>query len=247
MPDIISCKKHGEKLELLLRLQTSPIAVKMIKNKSDIPENALRPKKDQGKHYAQCQAFSLARRDKLTVAMLKEDNWCPGPVMAYGLVPSPESPAPETGKQFEGFEYGRYKGILTAPLRNTSFEPDLVIIYADTNQLRSMLLSLEEKEKQKVKSNFFPFSCAWSVTSPILHNEYGITLPDPGEYVRALTQAGEMIFSIPAPKLDEFMKGLNTFFKESMFANEQMMIASDFPHPDLYKGIFKEWGMDYDE
>lgn len=56
-----------------------------------------------------------------------------------------------------------------------------------------------------------------------------------------------MIFSIPAPKLDEFMTGLNTFFKESMFANEQMIMASDFPHPDLYKDIFKKWGMDYDE
>ena len=70
--------KYGEELESLLRLQTSPIAVKMLKRESDIPEGALRPKKDKGKHYAQCQAFSLSRRDKITVAMLKEDNWCPG-------------------------------------------------------------------------------------------------------------------------------------------------------------------------
>lgn len=157
MPDILNCKKYGEKLESLLRLQTSPIAVKMIKKESDIPEGTLRPKKDQGKHYAQCQAFSLSRRDKLTVAMLKEDNWCPGPVLAYGLVPPPESPAQNTGKQFEGFEIGKYKGILSAPLRSTSFEPDLVIIYSDTNQLRSMLFSLDEDEKQNVKSNFSPF------------------------------------------------------------------------------------------
>jgi hypothetical protein len=53
----------------------------MIEKKRDIPRDALRPYKNQGKHYAQCQAFALARRDKLTVAMLLEDNWCPAPVI----------------------------------------------------------------------------------------------------------------------------------------------------------------------
>lgn len=235
--------KYGEELESLLRLQTSPIAVKMLENETDIPEGALRPKKDQGKHYAQCQAFSLSRRDRITVAMLKEDNWCPGPVIAYGLVLPPDTPDPNSGRNYEGFEYGRYTGILTSPLKTASFKPDLVLIYCDTNQLRSMLLSISEQERSEIISNFYPFSCAWAVTSPVLHNKYSITLPDPGEYVRALTQAGEMIFSIPAPKLDRFMKDLKIFFKESMFANEQMMMASDFPQPEIYKNIFKKWGM----
>ena len=243
IPDIKKYKKYGEELESSLRLQTSPIAVKMLEKETDIPEGSLRPKKGRGSHYAQCQAFALSRRDKLAVAMLKEDSWCPGPVIAYGFVPPPESPAPNAGKQYEGFEYGRYVGILTAPLETASFVPDLVLIYSDTNQLRSMLLSIDEQERPGIRSNFFPFSCAWAVTSPILHNEYGVTLPDPGEYVRALTQAGEMIFSIPAVKLDGFMKGLKIFFEKSMFANEQMMIASNFPQPDIYKKIFKEWGM----
>ena len=235
--------KYGEELESLLRLQTSPVAVKMLENETDIPEGALRPKKDQGKHYAQCQAFSLSRRDRITVAMMKEDNWCPGPVIAYGLVPPPETPDPNAGRNYEGFEYGRYTGILTSPLKTASFKPDLVLIYCDTNQLRSMLLSISEQERSEIISSFYPFSCAWAVTSPVLHNKYSITLPDPGEYVRALTQAGEMIFSIPAPKLEGFMKDLKVFFKESMFANEQMMMASDFPQPEIYKNIFKKWGM----
>jgi len=244
MPDIKICNKYGEALVSLLRLQTSPIALKMIEKESEIPEGALRPQRDRGQHYAQCQAFSLSRRNKLTVAMLKEDSWCPGPVMAYGLVPPPESPSPNADHQYEGFTFGTYIGILTAPLKSVSFEPDLVMVYSDTNQLRSMLLSIKEEERSEIKSSFFPFSCTWAVTSPIIHNKYWITLPDPGEYVRALTQAGEMIFSIPAKKLDEFMKGLDTFFKESMFANEQMMMESDFPQPDIYRKIFKEWGMD---
>jgi len=247
MTDLAEYNSYGEKLENYFSLRTSPIAVKMLKNEDEIPEEAIRPKKDRNEHYAQCQAFSLTRRDRLKVAMLKEDNWCPGPVLAYGLAQPPGPNSAEGEKMYEGFEYAKYIGILTSPLKETSFEPDLVIIYSDTNQLRNMLLSLKEEEKKKVKSRFFPFSCAWSVTSPVLHNEYWITLPDPGEYVRALTQAGEMIFSIPAQKLDEFMEGLDVFFRESMFANEQMMMLSDFPQPDIYKEIFKKWGMEFEE
>jgi uncharacterized protein (DUF169 family) len=238
---------YGEELEALLRLQTSPIAVKMLESESDIPKGAFRPKKDRNEHYAQCQAFSLSRRDRAMVAMLKQDNWCPAPPIAYGLVRRPEGPPPAANAQYDRFEYGQYIGILTAPLRTAVFEPDAVIIYCDTNQLRHMLLSLKDEEKPKVKSNFFPFSCAYSVTSPILNNEYWINLPDPGEYVRALTQAGEMIFTIPKMKLAVFMNDLRAFFKESMYANEPMIMKSDFPQPELYKRMFKAWGMDYEE
>ena len=243
MTDKLKYRQYGRELESLLHLQTSPIAVKMLENETDIPEGSLKPKKEQGKHYAQCQAFALSRRDKLTVAMRMEDSWCPGPVMAYGFVPPPESGETNAGRQYEGFEHGRYTGILTGPLKTASFKPDLIMIYCDTNQLRSMLLSIDEKERPKIKFNFFPFSCAWAVTSPILHNEYGVTLPDPGEYARALTQAGEMIFSIPILKFGGFIDGLKNFFEKSMFANEHMMMASDFPQPEIYKEIFRKWDM----
>jgi len=89
-------KDYGEEIEKLLFLKTSPLAVKMLKKKEDIPEGAIRPKKDYGYHFAQCQAFAMSRRGrKATIAMLKEDNWCPAPVSAYGLV--------ETREKITGF------------------------------------------------------------------------------------------------------------------------------------------------
>lgn len=236
---------YGEELERLLVLRTSPIAVKMLKSDAEIPKGAFRPKKDKNKHYAQCQVFSLSRRDRLTVAMLKDDNWCLGPLLAYGLVESPKTQAKTAQTQYKTFDYGRYVGILTAPLKSAAFEPDLVLIYSDTNQLRDMLLSLREEDRPKVRSNFFPISCAFAITNPILDNEYWINLPDPGEYVRALTQPGEMMFSIPAPRMAGFMAGMRKFYKESMFANEQMMMESDFEQPEIYKKMFEAWGMEH--
>jgi uncharacterized protein (DUF169 family) len=240
--------QYGEELESLLCLKTSPVAVRMLRSEDEIPDGAYRPKRDKNKHYAQCQVFSLSRRDRLTVAMLKDDNWCLGPIMAYGLVEMPPPP-PAAGAapsmQYKRFEYGKYVGILTAPLKTAQFKPDLVLVYSDTNQLRDMLLSVKEEEKPKVRTNLFPISCAFCITNPIIDNEYWVNLPDPGEYVRALTQPGEMIFSIPVPKLTEFMEGLRKFDKESMFAHEQMMIQSDFEQPDIYKQMFESWGMEH--
>jgi len=245
MPTLKEFNRYGEELESLLALSSSPIAVKMLKSEADIPAGAFRPKKDKNKHYAQCQVFSLSRRNKMTVAMLKEDNWCLGPPVAYGLVDTPDLPAGDPIMQYKRFEYGKYVGILTAPLRTAVYEPDLVLIYADTNQLRNMLWSLREEEKPKVKSNFFAISCAFAITNPILDSEYWINLPDPGEYARALTQPGEMMFSVPTPKLADFMEGLRKFYKESIFANEQMGMESDFQQPDIYIKMFEKWGMEH--
>ena len=247
MTTIKEFNSYGEELDKILGLHTSPVAVKMLEKETDIPAGALRPKKDHGYHYAQCQAFSLSRRDRATVAMLKEDNWCPGSVIAYGLVPRPDDPAGRAANEYECFEYGRYIGILTAPLQTANFEPDVVIIYCDTNQLRIMLLSLKEEDRPLVKTNLFPFSCSNSIVPVMLHNEYWVNLPDPGEYARALTIAGEMMFSVPRDKLADFTKNLRQFDKnESGFAHEQMMMRPDFPQPDLYKKVFEAWGMDHE-
>ena len=246
MTDITYYNLYGKELESLLRLRTSPIAVKMLESEDDIPTEAIRPKRDLGCHLAQCQAFAKTRREKETIAMLKEDNWCPGPLMAYGIVERPEID-PEKGDPFpyESFEYGEYIGILTAPLISTSFEPDLVVIYSNTGQLRNMMLSLAPEDKE-INSYYFPWSCSYSVVNPIQTGQYWIVLPDPGEYERALCGEDEMIFSIPISKLHVFMEN----FKKAQeghwgYTRSNLEMRPDFPQPDIYKEMFKKWGMDF--
>ncbi|MDD5338644.1 MAG: DUF169 domain-containing protein [Dehalococcoidales bacterium] len=247
MPTIKDYNRYGKELENSLGLMTSPIAVKMLEKESDIPKDAIRPKKGEGYHLAQCQAFGMSRRERVAVAMLKEDNWCPGAVISYGLVPMPAESSGGHQANGEYFEYGKYIGILTAPLKKASFEPEAVIIYCDTNQLRIILLSLKPEERSLVKSNFFPFSCNNAVVPVILHGEYWINLPDPGEFARALTLPGEMMFSLPASKVATLVEGLKgTERFESGFAHESLMMRPDFPQPDLYKHVFESWGMDHE-
>ena len=238
---------YGDVLEKLLGLKTSPVAVIMLEKEADIPPEAVRPKKDRSYHLAQCQAFSLSRREKETIAMLKEDKWCPAPCIAYGLVGKPDDPGFKSRENYDCFDYGKYIGILTAPLKTTSFEPDVVIIYADTNQLRSLLLAMRPEERPAVSGHYFPPSCAYAVVTPMQTGEYRVVLPDPGEYARALTTEGEMMFAVPRERLSGLVADYQKHVNESPFAHESMIMRPDFPQPDFYKEIFKSWGMHTDE
>ena len=238
--------KYGEELEQLLFLRDSPIAIKMIEKEADIPGNAFRPKRDQGQHLAQCQAFAMSRRQGKTVAMLKEDHWCFGPLMAYGLVEDPDDEFIRNNTDFPCFELDRYIGMVTAPLKNAAFEPDMVMIYTEPAQVRKLLMAVKFGEKINIISEFDPIdSCAYAVVPVIEKNEYRITIPDPGEYARTAVREDEIIFSIPKERLPMVITSLKKVVEmESQHSFGDIVLMPDFPRPDFYKKVFEKWGLD---
>jgi uncharacterized protein (DUF169 family) len=237
--------RYGEELERLLLLRSSPVAVKMLRTEADIPKGAWRPKRDGGIHLAQCQAFTMSRRQGATVAMLKEDNWCWAPLVGWGLVDQPD-PADIFYASFPCFERGNYIGIVTAPLKTASFEPDMILVYSNTAQLRNMLSALKTRENPLVRSEFDPIdSCIYSIVPVMESGQCRITLPDPGEYERALTGEDEIIFSVPADKIEALVAGLQrTDEQKRGYVNQHPEMMPDFPRPPFYKKLFKDWGLD---
>jgi uncharacterized protein (DUF169 family) len=242
MTTIAEYNRSGEDLERILKLRSSPIAVKMLVNEAEIPPGAYRPKKDHNVHLAQCQAFAMSRLEKATVAMLKEDHWCPGGLMAYGLV---EKPSPYPGYPYKSFEIGKYIGILTAPLKTATFEPDVVIVYSNTAQLRTLLLSVKPDEIDQVNGHFFQPSCAYSVVYPMQTGQYWVVLPDPGEYQRGLTGEDEMMCGVPRDKIEGLLTNLREGEnKGSSPSSRSTRIIPDFPQPERYKKMFRDWGLE---
>ena len=90
---------YATDLENLLVLRTHPIAIKVLTSEDEVPDGAIRPRRDRGEHYAVCQVFSLARRQGKTVAMFLEDHWCYAPIICYGLAETPAS-------YLDGFTHG---------------------------------------------------------------------------------------------------------------------------------------------
>jgi uncharacterized protein (DUF169 family) len=207
----------------------------------------------------------MSRRQRLTVAILKEDQWCWAPLIGFGLVEPPDlylegktafpfmvaslEAAKDLAKTLPCLEYGRYVGIVSAPLKSAGFEPDLVLIYSNTAQLRSLLLAVKYKDGYLVTSQFDPIdSCVYSIVPVMLTREYRITLPDPGEYERALTGEDEIIFSVPRDRLEELVLGLKHFEEiELGYTQLVMEMKPDFQQPPFYQELFQTWGLDAPE
>jgi uncharacterized protein (DUF169 family) len=247
MPSITDFNKYGEEMERLARLRTSPIAVKMLTKVEDIPEGAVRPWKDRGQHIAQCQAFALSRRHQDSIAMLEEDNWCFAPIIAYGMEDKPKDPEFQPYVDFPTFARDKYIGIVSAPLPMANFVLDVVLVYSDTTQMRNMLMPLNIGHKDEVDYYFFPPACTYQVVTVMNRGRYMVTLPDPGDYMRALADEDEIIISIPAAKMEEFGPGFKQMAEgEFSFLRTGMYILNDFPQPSIYQTLFERWGL-YDK
>ena len=225
MADLTIYREYGEELEQRLRLKTFPLAVKMLEREGEIPDGAQRPLRDFGHHLDLCQGYQISRRDGTTVAMLKEDNWCFEPVVGYGLGEPPEYfleghnrfprdvETLEAGRhyaeEFPRLEVGKYVGVVSAPLRTTSFEPDLVMIYCDSAQLSLLLLGREWKEGYNLKCSLSSHAaCVYAVVPALQSGECQVAIPCRGDHYRAMAGDDEMIFTVPKGRLADLMSGL---------------------------------------
>ena len=255
---------YGQDLLNMLVLRTYPIAIKMLKDESEIPEGAARPKKDLGEHYSACQAFGIVRQRGTTLAMFIEDHWCFEPIIGYGLAEPPEDYLEGSMSSFfiqdkEGAKkrtgeipllpYGKYAGMVLGPLHKANYAPDLTVMYCNATQLRHMLFAILLKNGYRVTSALDPlWSCVHSVVPSLLTGECAVTVPDPGEFERGQVGDDEMMLTIPAGRMEELMYGVYHYEKAGMgYRSFSHMINGNFKQPPVYEEYFKRWGLDTPE
>jgi len=253
----------GNKVEQLLLLRYSPIAMKLVYSEDEIPEGTLRPFKDQGNRLAMCQAYALVRRNRKAITMLKEDHWCVWPLVSYGLVPLDEDDYnymgdkfffkdPERSKKFLREEYPMLAaerkpiGFTIAPLRSCNFVPDIVTIYCRPSQIRSILMATKFHSGEMLPVTLDPVDSCVHSSIPVLNGkDYNVTFPDPGEYERGLTDEDEVMFTMKAEKMTELISGLSILSKAGFGYQELAMDMSlNFPRPEFYNNMFAKWGLD---
>jgi uncharacterized protein (DUF169 family) len=169
-------QKCGEQIFHKLHLASHPIAVKYIKNLSEIPENVSRPN-DKGLKMSICQAFTESRRFSKQLCITAEDNFCSPSVINHGWVNLDQDEYidmqmkqdwfsnTESEGKFIRNEYRNtveknmklgYIGVMSAPLNETTFVPDTVLIYGNGKQMTYIIQALcyEKIQEYTITSSF---------------------------------------------------------------------------------------------
>ena len=261
MTDVNELHDYGEELEQRLRLKTFPFAVKLLNKEMEIPEGAIRPKRDLGYHLSLCQGFAMSRREGKTVAMFLEDMWCYSPVLALGIAKPPQyylegntyfpthvknlEQAEELAKNFPRLEYGKCIGAASAPLKKADFKPDLVIIYCDSAQLRSLLAALKYKQGELVTSTMEPASaCVQALVPALKSGKCQVAVPCSGDRRWALAQDDEMIFTVPGEKLGDLMSGLRHIDEAGTVFPIKFGARIEYPLSESYFKVCEMIGME---
>jgi len=253
--------KYGEEIEKQLRLKSFPLAIKLLRKKEDIPEGAKRPKRDLGKHLSTCQAFSMSRRQGMSLAMLKEDMWCFEPVIGYGFAKPPKyfleghNRFPGTAKTLEAgrnwaqafphLEYGKYIGIVSTPLMKANFEPDLIMIYCDPAQLTQLLIVVNWIDGHDITCRLSGHAaCVYSIVPVIQNRQYQVSSLCIGDRKRAMAQDNELVFTAPTEKVEDLVLGLKALAKYGNELPVKFTVMPEYELEESYTKIGKMLGME---
>jgi uncharacterized protein (DUF169 family) len=259
MPDFKIYHEYGEELERRLRLKTFPLALKLLEREGDIPDGVKRPVKDFGYHLSLCQSYQISRRDGTPMAMLKEDMWCFEPVVGYGLGEPPEyflkgynrfprdvktlEAGNHYAQEFPHLEVHKYVGVMSAPLRTASFEPDLVMIYCDSAQLSLVLLGREYRGGYNLKTALSSHAaCVYAVVPSIQSGECQVAVPCRGDRYLAMAGDDEMIFTVPKGRLEDLMLGLRYIESTGSKLPRGYILLPEHPLHESYEKIAKMMG-----
>jgi uncharacterized protein (DUF169 family) len=226
-------QKVNEQLNSYLRLQTFPVAVKMAGSDVEIPDKARRPKRDMGITMPVCQAISIARRYGWLMAMDLDDMLCPLGALTLGLVPAREKylngsfsipfwvksqeVRARMSQSIPRLEYGKYKGVILAPIHRADFEPQVIIIYGNPAQISRLIQSSVYGTGEPVVSRSGGgFACGQEITVPIMTDQCQIIITGGGDRAMAQTHDNEMAFSIPISRLEGIIQGLEETHRAGM-------------------------------
>lgn len=214
----------GKSIEEILRVQTYPLAVKLVKDESEFPERTRRPEQK----LAICQALSISRRYGWTMGITEEDSGCPGASLAYGWsspiddddlaqffhgagYASDNLTANKIVENIDRLEPGKYGGIVISPLTRTKIAPNVILIYGNPAQIMRLLQGVLYTKGQTVKSELAGIfaSCSQAIIRCFISGEYQVVIPGNGDRVFSSTYDNEMIFAIPAVKAKDIINGMN--------------------------------------
>ncbi|MBD3216018.1 MAG: hypothetical protein GF311_25625 [Candidatus Lokiarchaeota archaeon] len=223
MKNVEEYQKIGRELIEKLKINTYPIAIKLIEEGEEVSSNALHPLEVFGREIPACLSYTWCRRSGFSFFLTGKDIACkPISIHHFGFekVKDPEIVF-EAWEKKAGYKknknaeissresdatlnFGEFKGLVISPLNRSIIIPDLVLIYCTPLILSHLILSATYNG-DTIKSYFngMESSCKEGVVRTFRTDQCQVVSPGMGDRVLAGVQDHEMIFSIPESKLNE--------------------------------------------
>ena len=221
----------AEKISQMIRPQSFPLGVKIIKEANLLPEGVMRPSK-YGIQISLCQWTTLARRWGRFAGVLAEDINCSPCLAGLGLKKLIDRNdlatyfldmgyfdtielAQRATEQLDPIPAGKINGIAMFPLDKTPVDPDLVVIYGTPAQMARLTSGFLYHSGELIESltTGFGLSCL-SAIKPYFSGKPALVHPGRGERILAGTDESEMFFSFPAKDLELLVNGLEKTHKK---------------------------------
>ena len=216
-------KEVNDTLNFYVRPQTFPLALKLCRSESELPERVRMPVRDLGYQITLCQGIGLARRFGWTMAIGNEDQCCIGGAAAMGFLS--EAPTVPQASSEKTLQFGKYSHLLIAPLHNATFEPDVVVIYGNSAQAMRLVQAAGGGQGISTVASG-TMDCGDIVARTSRSDECQFILPSGGDRVFGSTQDHEVIFTMPRSKVEAVLKGLEDTHK----AGFRYPILTDLRH-----------------
>ena len=225
-------KQVNEALNLYIRPQTFPLAIKMYQSHEELPDKVRIPKRDMGFPIAVCQGISLARHYGWSIAIGKEDQSCPHAAVVLGFVSGkgyfngsyPEAAGLGSKEAFakiaqgiSKLEYGKYSYLLAAPLHIANFKPHFITLYGNPAQVARLVQGAVAMSGGVLTATTLGgIACSGIIARTMLTDECQFILAGAGDRYFALTQDHELAFTIPMSKVESTIQGLEMGHKSGV-------------------------------
>ncbi len=128
------------------------------------------------------------------------------------------------------------------------FEPDVIILYCDSTQLKVLLSAAAWKEGRELTCTVSgKGACVYAVVPVMQHGRCQVTVPCAGDKRFAMSQDCEMIFAAPHAKTEELLVALRHLDKYGLRLPLSYMMMPEYEMRESYVKIGKMMGMDVDQ
>jgi uncharacterized protein (DUF169 family) len=245
-----------EALARYVRPDTFPLAIRMLKPGEALPEGVKVPSKTMGEQWIVCQSIGVARRYGWSIAVGRDDVICPLAAIAFGfrqaneeylkgfvslgMYCKDEAAATNLEANTWKFEPGAYEYVCVAPLNRTTFEPHVIVVYANSAQvLRLVHASLYGCGGRVVSTTGGRLDCAEIVIQTLTTNEPKVILPCTGDRVFGMAQDNEMAFAFPWAYSRDIVEGLEGTHKGGTRYPITVAMRDTVTMPKSYQELMK--------